>query len=360
MRRLATVLICTLLICTLGLLVACAAVEEPAQVGPAPTPAPDVCPTVLEEHYLDTITFAEIILAHSNNNIEWLLALTDEQLLSLGAEWFDRLAWNYANVYALNVTLLKVTEAPTERTVPVQERLTAIGVVVESAYMPLGENLTEPDAESIEEFFATLKDSATVFAASLSTALEDIAAIDETVEAMCDEPATASATPVPTQPTPSPARPVRDGLTLATAAYADGMATAPNGVTMRIVAVVPDATEIILNHDKIFNAPPPEGFRYVMVTVDVGNTSSQSLEFEADQFFLISDTRTRYDMPPILGIPNSIRGGSLVSGSTEVFPGGVARKNVAYLVPNNETGYALMFDAERREEDDRAFILLPE
>ena len=206
----------------------------------------------------------------------------------------------------------------------------------------------------------------------MDTALEDVDALDAVVDAMCDEAQTATTlptptatpssvtTPTPVQPTATPTQTASDGLTLNTAAPADGMATAPNGATISIVAVFPDATRIILNHDSLWNAPPPEGFRYFMVTVGIGNTSSQSLEFEGDQFFLISDTRTRYDMPPILAIPNSIRGASAAYGNTEVFPGGVARKNVAFLVPDDETGYAIMFDADRYDENDRAFILLPE
>ena len=370
MFRLATVLICSL-----GIVVACATVEEPAQVDPTPTPTADVCPSVLEEYYLETvIEFSKVVLHDSNNDIEWLFALSDEQILSLGEKWVERLIWNFANVYAINVTVLQGHEAPTERTVPTQERITAIGVALQTASSVFEENLTDPDADSIEEAIATLRDSATVFRAALSTAIEDIDAIDEAVEAMCDEPATVNATPVPTAapssaPTPTPVAPqptaaptpaASDSLTLATAAPANGMATAPNGATVRIVEVFPDATSIILKHDSLWNAPPPEGFRYFMVTVDVGNTSSRSLEFTGDQFFLISGTRTRYDMPPILAIPNSIRGASAAYGNTEVFPSGVARKNVAFLVPNNETGYAIMFDADRYEEDDRAFILLPE
>ena len=365
----------TILICSLGIMVACATVEEPAQVDPTPTPTAGVCPSTLEDYYLDTIEFSKIVLGNSNNNIEWLLALSDEQILSLGEKWLDRLIWNYSVVRSLSVTVLQGYEAPTERTVPVQVRITAIGIEIESASKALEESLTGPgadSADSIEELIATIKDLATIFRAALSTAIEDIDAIDEAVDAMCDEPATVvNATPVPTAapssaPTPTqvpsaaPTPDASDSLTLATAAPANGMATAPNGATVRIVEVFPDATSIILKHDSLWNAPPPEGFRYFMVTVDVGNTSSRSLEFTGDQFFLISGTRTRYDMPPILAIPNSIRGASAAYGNTEVFPSGVARKNVAFLVPNNETGYAIMFDADRYEEDDRAFILLPE
>ena len=54
-----------------------------------------------------------------------------------------------------------------------------------------------------------------------------------------------------------------------------------------------------------------------------------------------------------MDVPNGIH-------DTEVFPGGTARKNVVYIVPNDETGYALMFDADRYQDNDRAFVLLPE
>ena len=333
----------TILICSLGIMVACATVEETAQVDPAPTPTADLCPSTLEEYYLETIALSEIVLSDSKNDMEWLIALSDEQILSLGEKWLDRLIWNYSVVRSLSETVLQGYEAPTERTVPVQERITAIGIAVESASIAFEESLTGPgadSADSVEELIATIKDLATVFNAALSTALEDINAIDETVEAMCDEPVTGNATPVPTAapssaPTPTPVAPqptaaptpaASDSLTLATAAPANGMATAPNGATMRIVEVFPDATTIILKHDSLWNAPPPEGFRYFMVTVDVGNTSSRSLEFTGDQFFLISDTRTRYDMPPILAIPNSIRGASAAYGNTEVFPSGGSEK----------------------------------
>ena len=352
MRRLAIVLLFTL-----GFMVACATVEEPAQVGPAPTPTSDVCPSELEQYYIDSVRVSMIVVATSKDTIEWLNGLSKEQILSLGEQWSEPYNRNFATIWALNETVLKYNVAPTERTVPLQERIATFVVGVDLAGTAFQDAMVA--AETVDDFL----EAARTFSAALDTAVPNSDEVDETVEAICDKPATASAAPAatatPASPTPL-ARPARDGLTLVTAAYADGMATAPNGVTMRIVEVIDDATTTILNHDKIFNAPPPEGFRYVMVTVEVGNTSARSLEFEADQFFLISDTRTRYDMPLILVIPNSIRGGSLVSGSTEVFPGGAATKNVAYLVPNNETGYALMFDADRREENDRAFILLPE
>ena len=44
-----------------------------------------------------------------------------------------------------------------------------------------------------------------------------------------------------------------------------------DGITVAVVDVIEDATKIVLEHDQSFNVPPPKGYQYLLVTIEVNN-----------------------------------------------------------------------------------------
>ncbi len=149
-------------------------------------------------------------------------------------------------------------------------------------------------------------------------------------------------------PTPTPVPP---GGTIANAVPAGQTMVGSNGVSIRVVEVISDATQIVLDENQ-FNEPPAQGNKFIMIQVEVANTSAQSsiLVSEFD-FELIGDNRSVYT-PSNNGCgvtPNELSG--------EAFQGGKVQGNVCFEIPAGEGGLLLIHQPDF-DDKSRRFLSL--
>ncbi len=109
-----------------------------------------------------------------------------------------------------------------------------------------------------------------------------------------------------------------------------------NGFEVRVLDVNYDATEELM--ENMFNSPPEEDMRFVMVEIEaanVGGSVDEAAEISAFAFNLVSSSGAVYD--ETCGLYDGALEGELYQGGTTV--GTVCR-----IVPDNETGFLLRYE----------------
>lgn len=125
----------------------------------------------------------------------------------------------------------------------------------------------------------------------------------------------------------------------------------PDALEVTVTDVKDDAWPLI-ETESVFNEPPAEGNRMVMITVSVSNlaTDDQSQRISSGDFLLTGSNNSVYDQysqeTSCGQIPDEIQ--------AELFPGGAATGTVCFQIPEEETGLVLIaelgfsFDQEGR------------
>jgi len=125
-----------------------------------------------------------------------------------------------------------------------------------------------------------------------------------------------------------------------------GMGSDIDNWRITVVDVIPDATQIILD-ENMFNSEPEPGYQYFMVNLLVENIGSEPEEFNEFYLHLVGDHKVSYDHAWV-DVPDPLP-------STEIFPGGMAKGNVAWEVPSDEVDSLIMY---YKSGDERKFWAL--
>ena len=160
---------------------------------------------------------------------------------------------------------------------------------------------------------------------SLESSVEVQAEVAET------EPTVEVAEVLPT-PTPSPANLGRRSNPVP----AGDAFVAENGFEVRVSGVNYDATDELL--DNMFNSPPEDGMRFVMVEIEatnVGGSVDEASEINAYAFNLVSASGAVYD--ETCGLYDGALEG-------ELYQGGTAAGTVCRVVPIDETEFLLRYE----------------
>ena len=128
------------------------------------------------------------------------------------------------------------------------------------------------------------------------------------------------------------------------------------GLSLTVVSVNPDAADVVLN-ENMFNEPPSEGSRFVMVRVRAenagGNADGEKSVDESD-FSLAGSSAVRFSpFERSCGvIPDEL--------DADLFRGGSVEGNVCFHIPQSETDLILFYDPMLSfNKFDRRWMRLP-
>ena len=114
------------------------------------------------------------------------------------------------------------------------------------------------------------------------------------------------------------------------------------GITVAVVDVIEDATKIVLEHDQGFNVPPPKGYQYLLVTIEVNNIGKNPADlFWLSNLSLVGSSRISYPQGIVDGgcwtYPNEI------DILRTIFSGGTTVGNLCFSIPSSEASTLVMF-----------------
>ena len=123
-----------------------------------------------------------------------------------------------------------------------------------------------------------------------------------------------------------------------------------DGTEIRVLEIVKDARKLV-EDENMFNDPPEEGNRFLMVSVSVEYPSgADSLRVSEYDFALVGKSRVAYDSDADCGvIPEGLEG--------EIFSGGKITGNVCFEIPEEESNLILIHEPGFGSESRRYLAL---